>query len=163
MHIFEQYGAGARWFKEMDMTKDGDEGIKIVDRRRFTDDGVERESDDGEASSRERPVDAGPTEEPSPPVDGGGEPMPEVDFVTFILSLSQTAVLSLGLGPQPGGGKQPPRDLQAARWTIDALEMLHSKTQGNLTGEEERIFERILTELRMAYVQISGQAGRSRS
>jgi hypothetical protein len=83
-----------------------------------------------------------------------------VDFITFVLSFSQTAFLSLGLAPHPETGK-PELDLKSAKWTVDALEMLHEKTRGNLSGEEERIFERILAELRMAYVQISSAAGGS--
>lgn len=143
-----------------------DEGIKVVDRRRFTDEGDEKEDAPEEEPAEE--TEAIPREPRTPP--SGGESsgqvgrqgqLPEVDFVTFILSLSQTAVMSLGLGPTSEGAQAPPRDLQAARWTIDALEMLHEKTQGNLTGEEERIFERILAELRMGYVQVAGPGGGS--
>ncbi len=133
------------------MTKNGEDEIKIVDRRRFDDDGEERE----DAPEKEE---APPPAEPAAQAPGQ-EAMPPVDFITFILSLSQTAFLSLGLGPELEGGKSFPVDLQSARWTIEALEMIQDKTKGNLTGEEERIFERLLAELRMAYVQVSGQHG----
>jgi hypothetical protein len=135
------------------MKKEDDE-IKVVDRRRFDDEGTERE-DAPERSRDEAPADVTPD---AGAEQQGGE-MPPIDFITFILSLSQTAFLNLGLGPHPETGKASPVDLVSARWTIDALEMLHDKTRGNLSGEEERIFERILAELRMAYVQIASQHG----
>lgn len=132
------------------MTKNGDEEIKVVDRRRFDDEGEERE--DAPEKEEAAPAEAPPSGQELPKGD-----MPPVDFITFILSLSQTAFLSLGLGPELGAGQSLPVDLQSARWTIEALEMLREKTKGNLSGEEERIFERLMAELRMAYVQIASQ------
>lgn len=84
-----------------------------------------------------------------------GEKYPDkMDFVTFVLSMSQTALLNMGCGPNPETGKVE-CDLKSARCTIDILEVLQEKTKGNLTGEEERILERILTELRLMFVQKS--------
>jgi len=139
------------------MTKNEEDEIKIIDKRRFDDDGEERDDapEEEEASA--------PPEPPADVRDAGKEAangqMPSVDFITFVLSLSQTAFLSLGLGPELEAGQSFPVDLPSARWTIEALEMLHEKTSGNLTGEEERIFERLLAELRMAYVQIASGNG----
>lgn len=80
--------------------------------------------------------------------------MPEIDFVTFVLSLSHNAMVSMGLLPPPD---QSPvtRDLVLARQTIDILGMLAEKTRGNLTGEEERILDSILFDLRMSYVRVA--------
>jgi hypothetical protein len=133
--------------EEADMAKKDEEEIKVVDRRRFTEEGDER----GEA-----PPDAA-VEEAVGPLPPSGD-LPPVDFITFVLSFSQTAFLSLGLGPHPETGK-PEVDLRSARWTIEALEMIHEKTRGNLSGEEERIFDRVLAELRMAYVQVASAKG----
>jgi hypothetical protein len=131
------------------MTKNGEDEIKVVDRRRFDDEGEARE----DAPEKEE----APAAQETP---AAGQEMPPVDFITFVLSLSQTAFLSLGLGPELEPGKSFPVDLQSARWTIEALEMLREKTKGNLTGEEERIFERLMAELRMAYVQVAGKEGK---
>jgi hypothetical protein len=136
------------------MTKNGEDEIKVVDKRRFDDEGEEREdAPEKEEAPAAQEAPAAGQEMPK------GE-MPPVDFITFVLSLSQTAFLSLGLGPEMEPGKSFPVDLQSARWTIEALEMLHEKTKGNLTGEEERIFERLMAELRMAYVQVAGKEGK---
>jgi len=81
------------------------------------------------------------------------EPIPEIDFVTFILSLSTNAMVSLGLLPRPDTGDKK-RDLPLARQSIDILALLQEKTRGNLTGEEERILDSVLYDLRMTYVQV---------
>jgi len=81
-----------------------------------------------------------------------------MDFVTFILSMSQTALLNLGCGPHPDTGECN-CDLGSAKCTIDIIEVLQEKTKGNLTGEEERILDRILTELRLMWVNKSREMG----
>ena len=81
------------------------------------------------------------------------EPIPAIDFVTFVLSLSTNAMVSLGLLPRSEGGDKK-RDLPLARQTIDILALLQEKTRGNLTGEEERILDSVLYDLRMTYVQV---------
>jgi hypothetical protein len=81
------------------------------------------------------------------------EPIPAIDFVTFILSLSTNAMVSLGLLPRPESGDKK-RDLPLARQTIDILALLQEKTRGNLSGEEERILDSVLYDLRMTYVQV---------
>jgi hypothetical protein len=44
------------------------------------------------------------------------------------------------------------RDLQHAKASIDTLEMLKSKTKGNLSGIESEFLDKILFELHMEYV-----------
>ena len=138
------------------MSPKDDEEIKVVDRRRITDEGEERETGEGAPAVQDAP--AGGTDG-GERLDAAGRDVPPVDFITFVLSFSQTAFLSLGLGPHPETGQAIPVDLMAARWTIESLEMLHEKTKGNLSGEEERIFERVLAELRMAYVHVASSKG----
>ena len=137
------------------MSKNGDDGIKVVDKRRFDDEGDERDDAPEEPKRKQDDAQAGE----APQQAGAEGELPALDFITFILSLSQTAFLNLGLGPHPETGQDLPVDLMSARWTIEALEMLQERTKGNLSGEEERIFERILAELRMAFVQVSAQVG----
>jgi hypothetical protein len=50
-----------------------------------------------------------------------------------------------------------PPDLRAARQMIDMLSMLREKTRGNLTPDEAASLERILTDLRMQFVSMSGR------
>jgi hypothetical protein len=82
------------------------------------------------------------------------EKLPHVDFATFILSLSHSALLHLGEAPHPETG-QVEKNLPLARQTIDLIGMLEEKTKGNLTGDEERLVGQILYDLRMRFVELS--------
>jgi hypothetical protein len=86
--------------------------------------------------------------------DAADETLPRIDFSTFILSLSHSAVMHLGEAPHPETG-QVEQDLALARQTIDLIAMLEEKTKGNLSGEEERLVAQILFDLRMRYVELS--------
>ncbi|GAB6887654.1 DUF1844 domain-containing protein [Desulfothermus okinawensis JCM 13304] len=79
-------------------------------------------------------------------------PLPKVDFITFVMSLSSSALVHLGEVSDPVTGKTDV-NLELARHTIDVLSMLEEKTRGNLSREEEEFFKNILFELKMKYVQ----------
>jgi hypothetical protein len=82
------------------------------------------------------------------------ESLPSVDFTTFILSLSHSALMHMGETPNPDSG-QVATSLPLARQTIDLIAMLEDKTRGNLTGDEERLIGQILYDLHMRFVEIS--------
>lgn len=79
-------------------------------------------------------------------------PLPPVNFSTFILSLSSSALVHLGEIPEPSTGKYQ-KNLQLAKQTIDILEMLKEKTNGNLDSEETSLLTRVLFDLRVKYVK----------
>ena len=79
-------------------------------------------------------------------------PLPEIDFSSFIFSLSTSALFHLGEIPDPATQKRE-KDLPLAKQTIDILGILKEKTRGNLTPDEERLMENILTDLRWRYVR----------
>ncbi len=83
-----------------------------------------------------------------------GETLPRIDFATFILSLSHSALMHLGEAPNPETGKVE-QNLPLARQTIDLIGMLEEKTKGNLAGDEERLVGQILFDLRMRFVELS--------
>jgi hypothetical protein len=62
------------------------------------------------------------------------------------------ALMLLGKVPHPETG-QAVKDLEAARLFIDQLEMLESKTKGNLTKEETGLLKQSLMSLRLAFVE----------
>lgn len=88
----------------------------------------------------------------------GGTSLPPIDFPTFILSLATSAQVHLGAVPNPTTGKDE-RNLGLAKETIDLLAILKDKTRGNLTDEEERLFEHVLYDLRMMYVERNSEKG----
>lgn len=79
--------------------------------------------------------------------------LPQLDFSTFVLSLIASAQIHLGDAPSPEGHTD--RNLALARQDIDLLGILQSKTKGNLTGEEERLLEHGLYDLRLRYIEVS--------
>lgn len=48
--------------------------------------------------------------------------------------------------------------LAAARQVVDTLGMLETKTQGNLTTEEQQLLQGVLTELRITYARVAERA-----
>ena len=89
----------------------------------------------------------------TPSADDPGAGLPAIDFATFVLSLSHSALVHLGDAPDPEGKRSV--NLPLARQTIDLLQLLQDKTHKNLTGPEERILGQALYDLRLRYVEVS--------
>jgi hypothetical protein len=75
----------------------------------------------------------------------------EANFSTLALSIGSSAAMALGLAPNPADGNIS-KDLDLARFNIDLLRMLRDKTKGNLTAEEQRFIESMVTDLQMKFV-----------
>ncbi len=121
------------------------------------------ESENTEQKAGTEQATAGPTGEaekqaaPEPPAgakDEAGQPLPELDFNSLILSLSSSAMMHLGLLTNPMT-EQTEKNLPLAKQTIDIITMLQKKTTGNLTDEESKFLEAILYDLRMNFVESS--------
>jgi len=82
-------------------------------------------------------------------------PLPEIDFASFILSLSTSALVQLGEIQDPFTQKTT-KNLPLAKQTIDLIGMMGEKTKGNLSPEEEKVIEYVLYDLRMRYVKAAG-------
>jgi len=78
--------------------------------------------------------------------------LPEINFVTFVLSLNASALVNLGMVEDPASNKKVV-NLPLAKQTIDILGMLQEKTQGNLSSDEENLIKHVLYELRMIYIK----------
>lgn len=79
-----------------------------------------------------------------------------IDFSNFILSLSTSAAIYMGLIEDPSTGLIQ-KNMTMARQQIDLIEMLYFKTDGNLTAEEKKLFDQILYELKVRFVEASKQ------
>ena len=75
----------------------------------------------------------------------------QLDFSTFIMSLTSSAFYHLGDMPAPSTGKKEV-NLPAVQQTIDMLIMLREKTKGNLKEDEEKLVEQLIYELQVKYV-----------
>ena len=125
--------------------KESDE-IKVVDRRRFDDQGDERVEKESASSSKS--ASAHNTE-----ISSQESELPKLDFSGFIMSFATQALMQLGEIKAPqGSGIEV--DRVAAKQTIDILELLDSKTRGNLDPTEKALFEEILHNLRLTYVRV---------
>jgi hypothetical protein len=78
-------------------------------------------------------------------------------FIEFVMMHAQNAALFLGQIPNPKTG-EPEINLELARMFIDQLEMIQEKTRGNLTNEETMVLRNALSNLQMAFVEISSGA-----
>jgi hypothetical protein len=90
-----------------------------------------------------------------PPREGSPEqnvPLPEINFISFLFSLSTSALIQLGEIEDPVNQKNA-KNLPLAKQTIDLIGMLREKTKGNLTPDEEKLMENILYDLRIRYVK----------
>jgi len=127
-------------------------GFTVQDRRRFS-----PETGEARPDSAASPADAAPASAPSEAQDAHSqeahsEPLPEINFSTFVISLSTQALMHLGEVPSPLSGKIE-TDVPAAKQMIDLLAMLRDRTRGNLNSNEDRLMDDILFDLRMKYVE----------
>ena len=103
-----------------------------------------------EAAPREEPS-AKPPQPESPP-DASG-PLPPPNLTVLASSLYLQGMVTLGLLPSPGSD-QPEVHLDQAKHTVDTLQMLQEKTEGNRTPDESKEIDRMLHELRLAYLEV---------
>jgi hypothetical protein len=132
--------------------KRGGKGFTVQDRRRFSSDtGEARESaPDGPAADDQSQKQA--ESRAKSESDAAKEPLPEINFSTFVISLSTQALMHLGEIANPLSGQEE-RDVSVAKQMIDIVGMLQEKTRGNLTEGETKLIEDILFDLRMRYVE----------
>ncbi len=79
-------------------------------------------------------------------------------FIEFVMMHAQNAALFLGQIPNPQTGKGEV-NLELARMFIDQLAMIQEKTRGNLTGEEATVLRNAISNLQMAFVELSQNPG----
>jgi len=127
-----------------------DSGFVIKDKRIL--------SEDNEAGG-EKPASSPSEEKPefkknvkNKPIQDERFDYPPINFSNFVLSLSTSAFFHFGDFPDPVSGKVQ-KDLQAAKQTIDMLDMISEKTKGNLDDQEKNLIQGVLYELKMRYVK----------
>ncbi len=84
------------------------------------------------------------------------DPYKNIDtmFLQLVLSMQASAMQQMGKIASMISGKIE-RDLKAAQFTIDVLDMIEKKTKGNLSDEEAKLLGHVLYELRLNYVDES--------
>ncbi|MEY2480716.1 MAG: hypothetical protein QOI04_1643 [Verrucomicrobiota bacterium] len=80
-------------------------------------------------------------------------------FIEFVMMQAQNAALFLGQIPNPQTGKGEV-NLDLAKMFIDQLSMIQEKTRGNLSNEEGTVLRNAISNLQMAFVEVSEQVGK---
>ncbi len=78
--------------------------------------------------------------------------VPRIDLSTLVMSFATSAIVAMGKAPDPNTG-QVFLDFAIAQQNIDIIALLNEKTKGNRTREEDNLFEGVLYELRMLFVE----------
>jgi hypothetical protein len=126
-------------------------GFTVRDRRTFDSEGKVKES-----VRAEKEEDQKKDKDREEKKEKGAAPLPEVNFSSFLLSLSSSSLLHLGEIADPQSGEKK-KDLALAKQSIDIISLLKDKTKGNLTQEEENLLDHLLYDLRMRFVKASEQ------
>ena len=137
----------------------GDEkGFTIKDKRSFDEQGNPLPAEEtgnktaaGERSGRAEEESKPPRSHEKASGDHAGS-VPEINFSSFVLSLSTSVLYHFGEVPDPVTNKKQ-RNLMLAKQSIDILGILKEKTAGNLSKEEESLLTNLLYDLRMRYVK----------
>ena len=123
-------------------------GFVIKDKRALDEKGELREKETEEKIEKKEEE----KKEETTKEDAHRVPLPEVNFNSLIFSLSSSALLNFGEIADPQTGEKK-KDLVLAKHSIDVIAMLQEKTKGNLTDEEQKFLDSILTDLRWRYVK----------
>ena len=121
-----------------------EKGFVIKDRRALDEKGELKEKDLNEEKKE--------TKEQAAKEEAQKPPLPEANFTSLIFSLSSSALFHFGEIPDPTTGEKK-EDLPIAKHAIDTIAMLQEKTQGNLTEEEQKFIDSVLTDLKWRFVK----------
>jgi len=128
-------------------------GFTVQDRRRFSPETGEAREEAAADSPKETAAAVKTNEaQAAPAIEAQPEPLPDINFSTFVISLSTQALMHLGEITNPITGNID-TDVPAAKQMIDMLGMIREKTSGNLNANEARLMQDILFDLRMKYVE----------
>jgi hypothetical protein len=135
--------------------------VKVIDRRRFTEEGERRSTHEAAEPSSPPPPQPAPAsgagraaEEPAESsesraarraYDRSAGREAKMNFEAVVSSLYTAAIYHLS--------SETP-DFDAARQTIDMLAVLQEKTRGNLTPRENQLLNQVLYELRLSFVAV---------
>lgn len=71
---------------------------------------------------------------------------PPVNFSQLVVTFAQSALIALGEVPNPETNKPEPNP-GAARYSLQMLQMLKTKTEGNLDEQETQLIETLINEI----------------
>ncbi|MES2765985.1 MAG: DUF1844 domain-containing protein [Bacteroidota bacterium] len=81
--------------------------------------------------------------------------MQKIDFSGIVQMFQMEAFAALGKIKHPALDKIE-KNLDHAQFLIDLISVLQEKTKGNLTDSEQRMIDYTLSDLKLNYVEVSG-------
>lgn len=78
----------------------------------------------------------------------------EATLSMLVMSIASGAAMALGLAPNPQT-QQTQVDKNMARFNIDLLLVLQTKTKGNLSDDESKLLSSLLSDLQMKFLQLN--------
>jgi hypothetical protein len=120
------------------MSDEDKKGFTVTDRRMKAEEEKACDKDQKAKSDAQQPA---------------SEPLPEMTFASFLISLNTSALMHLGLLPDLAT-RQLEKNPELARQTIDLIGILKEKTRNNLSQEEEDLLNNLLYDLRLKFVDI---------
>lgn len=138
---------------------ESEQTVKVVDRRRFTEDGgtkssagdLSEDSTRTESSSIKADVKHS-TQSSQQPTAQEGAYSKEMEFSSFVVGLATQALVMIGEIPDPESNRII-KNKESARQTVDILVLLKEKTKGNLTSSEEALLTEVVSTMQMKFVK----------
>jgi len=176
----QAFASSLRQGNDMD---DEQPSFKVTDRRLFNADGSPRDllpeetQPEPEVMAQPEPAAAPPASAPPEQPEAidetslNGDELDEEElegaqdpasFVNFLMSIASNAASALGMMEHPVT-HQRDVDLELGKHWIDVIGMLQKKTKGNLTLQENKMLEGLLSDLRMQFVSLANAPQKSRA
>jgi len=145
--------------------KNEEKKVKIEDKRKFDTDGnlkddaavdVSTNKAKDKAKKKEKKIGSHKAEDKSKDkkesFDSDSMKDTEINFLQFIITLYSSAMINLGVIPDPVSEEIHSNPKQAKE-LIDIIAMLKEKTKGNLNDEEDKALDEIIYQARMIYIK----------
>lgn len=87
--------------------------------------------------------------------DNNSPELPPASFIVIVEQLTIQAMAEMGAIPNPMTG-QASVSLERARFTIDLLQRLRDKTDGNLDPDEKDHLDNRIGELQLSFLKLAG-------
>lgn len=108
-----------------------------------------------EAEAKKREQAAAPAPAPNTSAAAPVRDVPPASFATLVQSLLTQALYYMG--EIAAEGQEPIMSLDMSKQQIDLLDILHQKTKGNLTPQEQTLIDTMLYEARTRWVSLASQ------
>lgn len=80
-------------------------------------------------------------------------PLHEATLSMLVMSIATSAAMALGLTPNPQT-QEVKVDKNLAKFNIDLLLVIQTKSKGNLTSDEEKLLQSLISDLQMKFLQL---------